>query len=826
MRFLILARLYLVGVFVFSCFYLQKGLAYILGHLSGGVSSIRAGSLLFFVVSAILALVFLLSTWVAREKFQNIVSRAGAIFERKTTAKRYIYLLIAISLVGYFLIFLERVPDNLAQLHFHLLPLVEFVSINTFWLLVLVGVFNFDWSRLRLYRHYFMVSLIVAGGVILLLLPIMIFKTGLSPIYGWGPPGTPVLLWQALASVAVGFSFLWLKGKKGTLPRFLNQNAVIFILLWVVSAFLWSQVPVQSDHFITDKLPPNSEFYPYSDSATYDLSSQELLIGNGFSSASASKPMYALFLAILHLFVGQEYEQVAGLQSILMGVIPSLLFLLVSRLGGRPAGIAAALLVIFREYNSLTLTKIIRVSHTKMLMTESMTIIIMIILTTLVVYWLEEKKSRSPILLMIGGVLGASILLRGQILVLVPVVILIIVSQTYKDWGGTWKSVILVLLGFSLILIPWLARGYLTRGSVSIKESLPREWMLATRYSLTPEIRLEPPQGVNLDEYNRDMRSRVIEFVKEHPGVIANFVTVLFLHNQISSIVYLPMSFSVGSPTEYINGTPYWLDDWAGALPLEGRILLLVNLGLIILGIGYSWIYANRRAIVPILIASGYLFSVAIARVSGWRFIMPVDWYILIYYSIGSIAIIKILFPRYGNENEFSGNSPVPTVNNAGISSRSKRQLIYTSIVIVVVGLVFPVSERLFSQKYSVLTRQDAIRLYQSVYAANSSMDDMPSPASLASFVEQNNAVMLFGRLLYPRYFRNSASVDFTVIGSQRAHVTIPLATVPSYFPNASDTLVFGCRGVDDSVNAAVVVIFDDEPVIYKRLYYDELLCP
>ena len=45
----------------------------------------------------------------------------------------------------------------------------------------------------------------------------------------------------------------------------------------------------------------------------------------------------------------------------------------------------------------------------------------------------------------------------------------------------------------------------------------------------------------------------------------------------------------------------------------------------------------------PLLIHFAYSLSVVTARISGWRFIMPVDWVAQIYYSIGLIQLIWML---------------------------------------------------------------------------------------------------------------------------------------------------------------------------------------
>jgi hypothetical protein len=139
------------------------------------------------------------------------------------------------------------------------------------------------------------------------------------------------------------------------------------------------------------------------------------------------------------------------------------------------------------------------------------------------------------------------------------------------------------------------------------------------------------------------MRSRVVEFIIQYPDIVAQFVSAHFFHNLIESVLYLPLNFEIDTPADYVRETPYWADDWNGSFPLEGGFLLSINLCLIAMGIGTSWMHAGRGVLVPITISVGYVFSVSIARFSGWRFIMPVDWVSLLFYSIGCLQLTKIL---------------------------------------------------------------------------------------------------------------------------------------------------------------------------------------
>jgi hypothetical protein len=77
------------------------------------------------------------------------------------------------------------------------------------------------------------------------------------------------------------------------------------------------------------------------------------LIGNGFGvDKIPQRPLYIVFLAVLHVLVGQDYGDMIVVQSIFLALFPVLLYLLGREFFGRPIGISIALLAILRDYTS------------------------------------------------------------------------------------------------------------------------------------------------------------------------------------------------------------------------------------------------------------------------------------------------------------------------------------------------------------------------------------------------------------------------------------------------------------------------------------------
>ena len=137
---------------------------------------------------------------------------------------------------------------------------------------------------------------------------IVVTGSGIEPdIVGWDGPGTPVQIIQVGLVWAAGTVFLivetWSQKWKNGYQR--RLDLLVSVLLWGFAFVLWSQEPLTADYFAPAPRAPNYEVYPYSDAALHDVNSQELLVGEGFPGISR-KPLYVLFLAILHNLGGQS----------------------------------------------------------------------------------------------------------------------------------------------------------------------------------------------------------------------------------------------------------------------------------------------------------------------------------------------------------------------------------------------------------------------------------------------------------------------------------------------------------------------------------------
>jgi hypothetical protein len=799
----------------------------------------------------VIVFVFLIAFWGLLKAVRNqnwLNNIINVLEEKRRWPSVLIFLNGLLSLGGYVFFLTPELEVRLSGYYSRLVPVVglfTFIAIST--LLVLLYR-SADWSHLKIWQPFFKASIYPA--IILLVLGLVVAwgKLGLTPdVVWWAAPGTPVMAYQVfvLWIMATAFIFLYpsLQNFVAGLNKFSGRlvlDGLLCVLIWLAAIWAWVPQPVISDHFITPFSPPNPEFYPFSDAATYDSSAQELLIGEGLSSESASKPAYSLFLGMLHAVAGQDYIHVANLQSALLGIIPVLMYLLTARLGGRPAGLIAAGIVVFRERNAIALTNVIEVSHSKMFMTDTPTFAFVLALVFLIIYWMEKPQQRTIMPLIVGGMLGLGVLLRGQILILIPITLFVSLILLWRRWSLWYRTSLLILVGGFLVLAPWLWRGFQESRQVSLSETLPRSYMLATKYSLTPTQRQAPLMGESAEAFEARMQKQFVQFVLEHPGAIVDFTSAHFFHNQVESVLYLPQSLMVESPKSYLKRVPFWNENWIGAFPSETGIALILNLGLIVLGLGASWKRNKARISIPIMVSIGYILVVSIARYSGWRFILPADWITNLFYSIGLAQLtligISVFLPGINLIEEVSSDNMV----NVSVNKLSWKVFGLVGVGLLLIGSIFPIAENLFPRRYPSLTDQDALKMYETALLSDSNIVG-PSSEALKVFLDKEGAQVSYGRGLYPRYLRsgrgfggnslvyNSAPYPrlvLQVIGFQGGLVELPLQSVPEFIPNTADVVVFGCR--EDAVIEALMVLVkkDGKTSLLIRSPWTELACP
>ena len=639
----------------------------------------------------------------------------------------------------------------------------------------------------------------------------------------WGPPGTPITFAQVNLVFAVSLLLAFAYGIFGSgirLRRILIRDIFVLVGLWGLAVFLWSNEAVSATHFNPPPVSPNYETYPNSDALIFDRSSYHLINGAGFNDHLIRRPLYVGMLALFHELGGFKYDSTVFLQIIPLAFIPSLTYLLTSKLSNRLAGLIAGCLILLREKNAIELSDKIVTANAKLMMSDMAAMLGVIAFVYLMVKVLSRKERNIWLLGVAGASLGLTALVRAQVLILVPLVILFLFIDN-KPAILRAKDAILIILGLVLVMSPWLLRNWNLTGAFVLDDQ-GEEKLLARNYSANP-VEFPPSLPAETEkEYSARIRRGILDYIVEHPSDVAFFVSNHFLRNMGTSVVYVTPAYSTDSPHSLVSQTPFW-DEWEGSLTGNSPISLLINLAILALGISAAQSKNRQAGWFPFAAFLFYSAGNALVRTSGWRFSLPVDWVVLVYYSI-ALAYLPIRIKSAFNESIFVNSaSRISPVTHNSFSG------VIVFCILILAGASVPIAERLISAKdFSNLDVKAKERLL---------LENILPQEEIQTFLEQENAVFYSGMALYPRYIgdRNRiylayAPDDFTffhfwLINDDDNQIVLPLQNSPDVFPHTSTVSVIGCRENNYILAWAVVLHTPEEKIIVQEPR-SSLSCP
>jgi len=68
--------------------------------------------------------------------------------------------------------------------------------------------------------------------------------------------------------------------------------------------------------------------------------------------------------------------------------------------------------------------------------------------------------------------------------------------------------------------------------------------------------------------------------------------------------------------------------------------MLMLNLGLVAFGIGTAFQSDRLRGLLPVGVLLLYLTANSLARTSGGRYVVPVDWILVAYYCVAMAELV------------------------------------------------------------------------------------------------------------------------------------------------------------------------------------------
>ncbi len=843
-----------------------------------GYSASRLVLIAFFLSSITSAFVFALRTW----RDQGWVQKLDALLFAESNTSNWglvlsggVFLvaglvsLVPICRFGQFAAYAER-----------LRPIVLFAAQISFQTIILIlqRTARLHWNSLVREIRTNRQTLWIAAGcmAIFVCLWVVISFTGIgiqpTPRTNWYETGVPVLAIQvamaAIIALAITGLIIWLSGKKE------NRRADILlsITIWVLAAFLWSQSPMAPNFFSPGPYPPDNAYLPYSDAASFDTHAQFALVGKGIANGSVFKGhnAYHGFLAFLHLLAGQDFSLLVTLQVIIFAIFPVIVYFLGKAMQGRFFGLFMAGLVIMQELNAIASGNRLNLSHSKLLLTEFPTKIGLALLILLLFLWLRKPESHFALAYPLGGVMGILIMLRYNTLVMPFCVIAGFVLVFGKDWKKWLKASVVMIVALGITISPWMWRSWKISGNPlffapklvyrlkfefqgkheqqSPDDPIPEAELESDLLSLEqkpvvtaskivsvyPAWALETGTGISLKQSSR-----------AEPGINKEGSIYLigsnFVHNLITNFLILPTRLPFDFlPASIVDGSlyesvPFWKNlytGWLKALPPVDLVGIGINLLLMSIGIGASYRKWQWAGLIPLGVFLTYHLSTAIVRDSGGRYIVPVDWIVLLYFTLGLLQLAHwgltwlgmYFYKETGNTGEKLMGSWLP----------DKNMILLLTLPFFLYVLSMTVLDQTMPRKYVYFSEGEVLeRLIQAEALDQTSFD----AASLTQFLNHPDARSVYGKNLYPRFFWQNQGLHrgiyldhpyprlalsmITASGPESA--ILPLTEPPPTFPHGMDVIVIGCQNVDRRglwyIDALLVASLaePDQPALYTR---------
>jgi hypothetical protein len=386
--------------------------------------------------------------------------------------------------------------------------------------------------------------------------------------------------------------------------------------------------------------------------------------------------------------------------------------------------------------------------------------------------------------------------------------------------------VALFMLGVLLVAGPWVMRNRILTGEWIMEDSVVAGF-IAQRYSFDEEAPRDlPAPGETEGAYYARNMQQVKDFALANPVYVAGFVADNLVRNLTLTFAPMPLSLSLRELENHVRELPYW-PSWDGKLLAESWLPLLANLFLVGLGLAVAWRRLGWAGLLPLFVNLGFAINLALARVSGWRYNLPADWTMLLYYALGLGQLLVWLFLALRAVPSLSAISSRLELEGAGLETRSGkaanaggRRLLLAGALLLILGSSFSIIEKLSQPRYTTPSAETAASLVES-------LDDAQS-ADLAGLLRNGEMRAFAGRALHPRYYaagaglpeRDFALVDplefsrlsFYLIGPHPLSVIVPLNGSDFSLPNAADVLVLVCAA--SSETSVAVVTLGDEPAL------------
>ena len=365
----------------------------------------------------------------------------------------------------------------------------------------------------------------------------------------------------------------------------------------------------------------------------------------------------------------------------------------------------------------------------------------------------------------------------------------------------------------------------------------------STQPALAVAITATPVPAVPGQPWVQTVTQNYLSAALKKPGELVGYALAHFANSQIQSILIFPTAYrgldsglaflahrdlfryldECCSLTNYSRQVPYW-HKWDGTFPSQSILPILFSILIIATGLQATWNKNGLVSLMPVLMLLTYLGFNAALRNSGGRYILPVDWGIILCYSIGIVQLTTFVLNGITGKKlaqdlpALAQPAQEQPANQRGLLRRPSFYAAAAGFFLI--GCTIPLVEVSFPKRYTQ-TRQE--KMLNEIYGA----PELPANVSpdLQAFIA-NGGVAIAGRALYPQFFPagyGTQDIDyeplapkpyprmvFDLTGATSRDLALPFDKRTFLFPNASDVLVFLCTsGATNSDDPLAVAVFD-----------------
>lgn len=814
------------------------------------------GSALFFGYSAprlamiaivALSLIFTVAAAIFMRKARNIRHDLLRTCPRLTKILRELTTLFFLLTAVILIIFLYWLPDAAPAITRRFLPLGLWFAFLCLWstlFLRLPNPLHLDRDRLRfaLAGFAFIVLLSALG------LPAFLrTRFGFKPDpFDYQPPGIALDWGQVGSALLAAAIFGWLfslltravsrSNRVSAFERMLIFAA--FLLIWGVAGFVWISVPtdeVLRHSYFMEIAEPGGLPYPASDAAYFAVWAESMQMGLGMKNAVISRQLFVWLLSVLFRFGKGDFYRTVDLLTGILALIPSSGFLLTLQLTPRRragffAGAFVSALLIFREWKTLYMAPHFGVSSAKMFLSDlPMLLMFLAVMNTAV--WAYRKtvssaqiRSCCPLYsAIVGAIFGLAVLVRSQVLVILPVLLLAILIRR----GMRAKIIAMLSLCGALILVlaPSLIRSRVVTGAFALEDTSIHGYELTRRYSGDPNYEPTRIEGESADDFADRMSAELIQFAADRPTETATFILNHWTKALTEAALVLPLG--IDRTLTWRERTDPGYQDIARRMSEVPAGVFYPLIGLACLGIAASW---KRGGWMIGFSCALYLFSSALGRYSGWRFNLPADWFIVLYVGLGVSAIAEFLRalvsePEGSDDNSesslLSSSAHTPTHPN-----RRTIGVVFALVCAVIIGAQPALSDWLIADRIrpSVENEADARAFLAEAKISESEYAEL-------EILLLETKEFCSGVVLYPRYFyanegltsanpwaayrpRDFDRLSFVLLNRRNCDVVLPVGIADAIIPHHAECLIGGKRNASGVLIGNFAVCREMEPVI------------